>query len=128
MNTRMISITYGITFIAVGLLGFIPNPLISSEGIFAVNTAHNIVHMLLGIVFIAGTLKFPGYENRLLIIMGLGGIAVTILGFLTTGNLMLGIIHANIADHWLHLGLGIVILASGVIFKNSKLNLPGYSA
>ena len=32
MNTRVISLIYGVTFIAVGLLGFIPNPLVSSVG------------------------------------------------------------------------------------------------
>ncbi len=128
MNTQTITIAYGIIFFAVGLLGFIENPVISSVGLFEVNTVHNIVHLILGVTFIWGVLKYPGHENKVLIIMGLGGIAVTILGFLTPGTMMLGIIHANEADHWLHLGLSIVILLSAFIFRNKPVNYVSHTA
>ncbi len=126
MNTRIISLVFGVTFIAVGILGFIPNPLISNQGLFAVNAVHNVVHLILGCSFIFGALKFPGNENRLLIIMGLGGIAVTIVGLLSPGDMMLGIIHANDADHWLHFGLTTIILASGLFFNNANHDLTGH--
>lgn len=118
MNARMLSFVYGVVFILAGILGFTPNPIISSTGFFAVNAVHNSVHVILGLVFIVGPIKFPGFESRLIKLLGLGGIAVTVLGFLTTGNTLLGVIHVNAADHWLHLGLALVILASGFVLSD----------
>lgn len=128
MNTRFISLLFGITFVIVGIIGFIPNPLIAQEGLFEVNYVHNSVHILLGLTFIIGALKFPGYESRLLKLLGFGGLAVTALGFMTSGDMMLGIIHVNQADHWLHLGLGLVVLASGYIFSDRKAELSPHHA
>ncbi len=124
MNTRIINLIYGAVFVAVGVLGFVPNPLVSAVGLFETNAVHNLVHGLLGVVFIVGALIFPGYESRLLKLLGLGGIAVTVLGFMTDGNTLLGIIRVNQADHWLHLGLALVVLASGFLFADKKTELP----
>jgi uncharacterized protein DUF4383 len=115
MNARIICLAYG-----VGLLGFTSNPIVASEGFFAVNAVHNLVPMFIGVIFLTFTLKFPGYESRLIKLMGIGGIAVTILGFMTPGDTMMGIIHVNAADHWLHLGLGVVILASAYIYSDQR--------
>lgn len=124
MNTRTISFIFGITFIAVGFLGFITNPLVSSEGLFEVNSVHNTVHIVLGFAFIFGAIRFPGNEDKVLKFFGIGGLLVTMIGFITSGNMMLGIIHVNQADHWLHLGLGVVVLVAGFIFKNRQSLLP----
>lgn len=113
MNTRIVSLAFGIVFVTVGLLGFYPNPIVSKIGFFATNGLHNLVHILLGIGFIYGTLKSPGRESRVLKFFGFGGIAVTALGFLTEGDKLLGLIHVNQADHWLHLGLTLAVLAAG---------------
>ena len=60
MNTRTVSLLFGCIFVAVGLLGFIPNPLVATDGIFAVNGIHNMVHIITGGVFLIGAIKFPG--------------------------------------------------------------------
>ncbi len=38
----------GVIFVAVGLLGFVPNPIVSDVGYFQVNAAHNFVHLITG--------------------------------------------------------------------------------
>lgn len=119
INARLVSIILGAVFILVGLLGFTPNPLVSETGIFAVNAAHNLVHIVTGGLFIGGALTFAGHESRVLKALGLGGIAVTIINFLSENDTMLWIIHANEADRWLHLGLALAVLATGFIFKDS---------
>ena len=43
---------------------------------------------------------------------------VAILGFLTSGNTLLGLVHINEADRWLHLGLAIAMLL-GVFIATS---------
>ncbi len=120
MNTHQVSLLYGIIFIAVGILGFTPNPIISHTGFFETNIVHNCVHVVLGGVFILGALKFPGHESRILKLLGLGGIGITIVGWLSEGSTMLWVVHVNPADHWLHLGLGVLVLISGFVFQDKK--------
>ncbi len=123
MNTRTISFLFGVIFVAVGILGFTPNGLVAVDGVFAVNAVHNLIHILTGIVFLVAVIKFPGYEARVLKIVGIAYVAVTILGFLTSGNMMLGIIHINQADRWLHLNLAVAIMGAGFLLgrNNPKL-------
>ncbi len=120
MNTRTVSLLFGVIFIAVGILGFTPNGLVAYDGIFAVNALHNLVHILTGLVFLVAIIKYKGYEARILKIVGVAYVAVTILGFLTSGNMMLGMIHINEADRWLHLGLAIAILGAGFLPAKSQ--------
>ncbi|MGR9073935.1 MAG: DUF4383 domain-containing protein [Gammaproteobacteria bacterium] len=123
MNARLLSFIYGIVFAAVGLFGFTPNPLVSYHGFFETDAVHNGVHVLTGGIFVAGALMYPGHGTLLLKVMGLAGFAVTAVGFLTEGGMMLGFIRINEADRWLHLGLALVVFGSGWIFGRRKLKV-----
>lgn len=116
-NSRNVALVLGITFIAVSILGFIPNPLVSPNGLFAVNFAHNMVHLVTGLGFIGGAFAFSGRED--LVIKAIGGLysLVAIVGFLTKGDMLLGVVHINQADRWLHLGLAVAILLAGYLFR-----------
>jgi uncharacterized membrane protein YbaN (DUF454 family) len=46
LNAKTAALVLGIVFLAVGILGFFPNPLVSPTGLFVVNTAHNIIHLV----------------------------------------------------------------------------------
>ena len=92
-----------ITFILSGLLGLIPNPIVALDGIFAVNTAHNLVHVLTGIAFLAGA--WLGRGRATVFGIGVAYVGGTILGFLTSGDAVLGLIDIKTADHWLHAAL-----------------------
>ena len=123
LTTKTAALIIGIIFIVVGLLGFVPNPLVSPTGLFAVNTAHNLIHLLTGIVIIAGAYSAFGARNTLLI-FGAVYAVVAIAGFIpalmTGGNMLLGFIHVNDADKWLHVLLAIVILAAGYYLPNER--------
>ena len=123
LNTKTAALVIGIIFIVVGLLGFVPNPLVSPTGIFAVNTAHNLIHLLTGIVIIAGAYSAFGARNTLLV-FGAVYALVAILGFIPGavrgGNMLLGFIHVNTADKWLHVVLAIVILAAGYYLPEDR--------
>ena len=123
MNTRTVSLLFGFIFVAVGILGFIPNGLVAYDGIFAVNAVHNLVHILTGLVFLAAVMKYQGYEGRVLKIVGAAYVAVTTVGFLTSGNMMLGMVHINDADRWLHFGLAVAILGGGFLPSKDKPRL-----
>lgn len=113
LSSKMLAMLFGVTFILVGVLGFVPNPIVAPDGIFAVNAMHNLVHILTGAAFIIGARM--GHARNTIIGIGVAYVLVTILGFLTTGDMLLGLIHVNAADRWLHLGLAIAILAAGFL-------------
>lgn len=118
MNTQKASYMFGITFVLAGLLGFVPNPLVAPNGLFAVNLAHNMVHVLTGVVFLAAAMRYPGKADIFIKAVGAGYVVVTVAGFLTSGTMLLGLVHINAADRWLHLGLAVVILAAGYTLPN----------
>lgn len=113
ISIKTVSLVLGITFIFAGVLGFIPNPLVSADGIFAVNWAHNLVHIFTGAAFVIGGLLKTIAARRTVQTIGIAYVAVSILGFLTTGDTLLGLVHINVADRWLHVGLAGAILAIG---------------
>ncbi|MES2471088.1 MAG: DUF4383 domain-containing protein [Patescibacteria group bacterium] len=114
------SVVFGIIFVIVGVLGFIPNPIVGEMGLFHADAVHNIVHLILGIVLLI-TAKKPAAAVTL-IVVGVIYLLLAIIGFVVidageTAHL-LGIAEANGADNWLHLVLAIVLL--GVGFKAKK--------
>lgn len=122
LTPRFIAFTLGFTFVTIALLGFIPNPLVSDHGLFEVNTAHNLTHLLSGLVFLAGPLLFRGKETAVITLMAWVYLPVAVMGFLIDGDMLLGIIHVNQADKYLHvLVAAAFFIASFIARKNAKL-------
>jgi hypothetical protein len=121
MTAKTAALVIGIVFVLVGILGFIPNPLISPTGLFAVNTMHNLVHLISGIVLLAGVYSFGAALG--LKIIGIVYALVAILGFFIVGDdqMMLGMIHVNEADKWLHVFLAVVILIAGFALPEDEM-------
>lgn len=122
MNTTTINWIFGITFVLVGIIGFFPNPLVAPDGVFAVNAAHNMVHVLTGSAFIYGALKFADRGGIVLKVIGAAYAVVAVLGFFVAdGGMLLGLVHINQADKWLHVFLAAGILGAGFIFSDRKV-------
>jgi hypothetical protein len=117
ITSLLVARVFGATFVLAGLFGFVPNSVVSPDGLFAVNAMHNLVHILTGVAFLAGAQI--GYARKTTIGIGVYYVAVTLIGFLTRGDMLLGLIHINDADRWLHAGLAVAILSAGIIFKSS---------
>ena len=107
MTARLAAIVIGILFVLVGLLGFVNNPVL---GFFLVDPIHNLIHIISGVVLLAGAFSSLGSSMALKII-GVVYALVAILGFFLPYPL-LGIIAMNTADQWLHVVLAVVILAA----------------
>jgi hypothetical protein len=120
MTAKLAAIVIGIVFVAVGILGFVPNPLVSPTGLFAVNTMHNLVHIVSGAVLLAGAYTALGAAMSLKIVGVVYGL-VAILGLVMGPGMLLGLIHINAADNWLHVVLSAVILAAGFLLPDDKL-------
>lgn len=114
---KTIAFVFGIVFLLVGILGFVPalTPNMSLLGLFMVNPLHSIVHLAFGVLGIAAAMT--GTEvlyNRI------GGIIYLLLGiigffpFVYIGsNMLLGLVMINPADNFLHLVFGIVLAGVG---------------
>ena len=123
MSAKKLSLLFGVVFIAVGLLGFVSNPIIGiSEGaIFHADTMHNIVHIVSGVLFLLVALAAPASSRRFLLLFGIVYCLIGVLGFVNMGTTgmgqVLGFLHVNGADNYLHVGLGLVILIAGIASK-----------
>ena len=110
MTARLAAIVIGIVFVLVGLLGFVNNPVL---GLFQVNPLHNLIHIISGVVLLAGAFSSLGSSMALKII-GVVYALVAILGFFAVNadGMLLGLIPVNRADQWLHVVLAVVILVA----------------
>jgi hypothetical protein len=114
----------GVVFLLVGIAGFIPGITTNLYdglefagddgnaellGLFEVSVLHNIVHALFGI----GILMAATAEGARTYMLGSGAIYVVlfVLGILGGGDW----VPINDADNWLHLGLGVGLIALGLI-------------
>lgn len=121
MNTKTAAIIIGLAFIAVGILGFFSNPIIgsSTDAIFHTDQTHNIVHLASGALFLLIAIAAPGSVSFFLKLFGIVYLALGIYGAVTMGadesKKLLGFLHVNKADNYLHIGLGAVIFLAGFL-------------
>lgn len=116
---KKLAVIFGIVFILVGVLAFVPNPIVgpNTDALFATDRIHDMIHLLSGIVLLVVGLKKPENAATALKVFGAVYLLVTVLGFIATNEegKVLGLITMNQADHFLHLVLGIVLIAAGTI-------------
>ena len=118
MNARLLAIMLGAIFVLVGIVGYVPNPLVSAEGLFITNGLHNLVHIATGAMFLAAVLLKLNPRNAILVI-GSAYAVVAVLGFMTSGDHLLGLVRINQADRWLHVALAVSIVLIGLISNYS---------
>lgn len=118
---RKICILFGIVFVAVGLLGFVPSVTHGEHllGIFHVNAAHNAVHILSGIVALICGATSTHAARMYFRIFGLVYGLVAILGFVNGNQPIFGIISNNMADTWLHVAIAAVSLLLGFAVRET---------
>ena len=125
---KKLALLFGAVFVLVGILGFIPAfaPLHSDGmhyllGLFMVGGLHNAIHLLSGVAALAAGYSSEKNSKLYFLIFGSVYLLITVIGFIQKDT-VLGIIHVNAADNFLHLGLGVAILGIGLAIK------PGQSA
>lgn len=120
---KKLAILFGVIFVLVGILGFIPNPLVGGMSLFETNALHNIVHLVIGIVLLIVAMAAADKSALWLKIFGVIYLLIAVLGLVTVGSggLLLGLVLTNAADHWLHVVLGVVLLIAGFASKPSSM-------
>ena len=118
LTPSRVAFAFAGAFLLATLLGFVPNPLVGPDALFETNTAHNLVHLATAIGFIAFGFAGESASTKFMRVFGVTYLGVGVLGFLTLGEanegMLLGVVHINALDNYLHLGLGAAILAAGL--------------
>ncbi len=118
---RIVAFIFGVAFIIGGIMGYLPFFLDADGnlfGYFHVDDVHNIVHIISGVIALLATATVA-YSKVYFQIFGLIYGIVTVLGFVFAGDLY--VMHVNMADNLLHLGIAIIALYMGFIFKTVQV-------
>ena len=131
------ALAVGIVFLLVGIAGFIPGITTSYGdlgfagqdsgakliGLFQVSILHNIVHQLFGVVGVAAARSWAGARGYLV-----GGGAVYLVlwlyGLLVDKQSGANFVPLNAADDWLHLLLGLGMIALGMVLARRRSHDP----
>ena len=113
---------FAVVFVVVGVLGFVPGITTDGHflGIFEVDTLHNLIHLVSGIVAAAVALSSAKNQKLYFQIFGVVYAAVAVVG-LVQGDTVLGLIATNMADHILHVVLALVLLYAGFVWKDKGM-------
>jgi hypothetical protein len=126
--TQKAALLVGVVFLLVGVLGFIPG--ITTDygemqfagheseakllGLFQVSILHNLVHLAFGV---AGIATARAFSTARVYLVG-GGLVYLVLwfyGMLIDHDSSANFVPVNTADDWLHFGLGVGMVALGVL-------------
>ena len=125
---QLAALVVGVVFLLVGALGFVPGVTSNFDqltfaghdsdaallGVFNVSVLHNIVHLLFGV---AGLLMARTFSAARAYLIGGGTIYLVLFvyGLLIDHDSAANFIPVNTADNYLHLVLGIGMIALGVL-------------
>lgn len=136
MSLRTFSLLFGVVFLAVGVLGFVPgftqphdNPNVAVDGglgllfgLFPVNWLHNVVHIIFGLWGLAAA-KSPmagrTYAKSVAIIYAL----LTVMGLLPFLNTTFGLVPIYGNDVWLHALLAAVAAYFGFAYRDRDVRV-----
>ncbi|AEV85580.1 membrane protein [Actinoplanes sp. SE50] len=127
---RTAALVVSVVFLLVGVLGFVPG--VTTDygdmtfaghhsdahllGVFQVSVLHNIVHLLFGLAGLALARTVPG-ARRFLIGGGAIYLVLWVYGLVVGDDAAANVVPLNNADDWLHLGLGVGMIALGLLLS-----------
>ena len=133
------ALAVGIVFLLVGIAGFIPG--ITSDysdlsfaghesdakllGIFQVSILHNLVHLLFGVVGVVAARRWSTSRSYL-IWAGVIYVVLWVYGLVIDKGSTANIVPVNNADNWLHLVLGLGMIALGLVLGRQHAGAVGH--
>jgi hypothetical protein len=127
----------GFAFLLVGVAGFIPGITQNLDeikfaghdsgaellGIFQVSVLHNFVHLAFGVIGLAAASRHSA-SRAFLIVGGLVYLALLVFGLVVDHQGNSNFVPVDDADDWLHLGLGVGMLALGLLLGDRVRRAP----
>ncbi|MFI7595803.1 DUF4383 domain-containing protein [Micromonospora sp. NPDC049359] len=125
---RRAASTASVVFLLVGVLGFVPGITSGTQnlrfaghtsgaflfGAFQVSVLHNLVHLLFGVVGLA-LARTVGGARTFLVGGGAVYLVLWLYGLAVDHDTGANVLPVNAADGWLHLGLGLGLIALGLL-------------
>jgi hypothetical protein len=120
MEARRFAAVFGAVYVLVGLAGFVVTGLsdfaaTSSDKLilFGLNPLHNIVHLLVGTVWLVSS---RSEQSARVVSAAIGAVylLVGVAGLFITGNSDLNLLNLNQPDNVLHLGSAVLALYFGL--------------
>ena len=113
---RKLGVIMGSLFLTGGVLAFVPGVIKDNMyfGLFMVNTAHNIMHIISGVIFLVASLFGERPARLWFQIFGAFYAGLAIIGFRVGDGLIFGIIMNSPFDSWGHAGLALIMLSIGL--------------
>lgn len=121
MNTATMALVFGVVFSIIGLLGFFSSPPDPAAppltldhghgmvlGLFAVNTLHNVAHLLFGILGIAAGSGVLLSARAYFQLIAVAYVLLAILGLIPATQTAFGYIPLWGNDVWLHAAIAAV--------------------
>lgn len=113
----------GIVLVAVGLLGFVDNPLVGpADALIPTGTVHNLVHLVTGLLalYIAFGLRDSAQISG---VMGFGILYVVIFVAVLLSPTLFGLFDqpANVYLHIIHAALAVVSLAVAYMARSNTM-------
>ncbi|MBF6129433.1 DUF4383 domain-containing protein [Nocardia brasiliensis] len=129
------SLVVGAVFLLVGVLGFIPGVTTGFDtltfaghhtdakllGLFQVSVLHNIVHLLFGVAGLAAA-RTAAASRGFLIGGGVIYLVLWLYGLIIDETSSANFVPVNNADNWLHFGLGVGMVALGLLLPRVAAN------
>ncbi|XVV06032.1 DUF4383 domain-containing protein [Actinosynnema sp. CA-248983] len=123
----------GAVFLLVGVLGFVPGVTTNYDqlsfaghgsgalllGVFAVSVLHNAVHLLFGVAGLV-LARTPGGAVAYLIGGGAIYLVLWLYGLVIDHGSAANFVPVNTADNWLHLALGVGMVALGLATRRAS--------
>lgn len=123
---QKVSSAFGIVFVAIGLLGFVPALTPDSHllGIFHVDTVHNIIHLASGAAALIAA-SSASYAKLYFKIFGVVYGIVALGGFIPALQFgedmkLLGLTYVNMADNFLHVAIAAAALYFGFAHQEEQ--------
>ena len=136
---RTLALAVGAVFLLVGVLGFIPGITTNYDSmefaghesqaklldVFQVSILHNIVHLLFGVAGIAMSRRA---DTAFTYLVGGGAIYLVLFvyGLVVGQNVDGNFVPLNDADDWLHLVLGVGMIAAGLLGRKADRSSPNH--
>jgi hypothetical protein len=115
VTVRRLGLLMGGLFLIGGILAFVPG--VTKDGMyfgfFMVNTAHNIMHIVSGIMFLAASMLGARPARFWFQFFGAFYAALAAIGFVVGDGLIFGLIMNSPFDSWGHAGLALIMLLIG---------------
>ena len=126
---QTVGLVFGITYILVGLVGFAVTAGVGFAdndgnrllGLFEINPLHNLVHLAIGAMLTWGALRNAMAARAMNTTVGATYLLVGVIGlFIANGDNDANILALNGADNVLHLGSGLLLLASAMRSEDTE--------